>query len=125
MLESARMPFTILLLAFFREQLPESDQALLAGSVKLGKALMLLPGSLSGSGFDQPILLVEFRTMIVVIALDDGNLFEGEHWHPASNIVVGAATIEVGHEILHGDAAGRKLKSAPAIYNGDFLFHDI
>src|SRR5262249_11716756 len=119
-----RMPFTVLLLAPLLQLLLKPGHALLAATVKRGEALTLLLNSFRRLFPNEPVLLIQCGTMVVIVALDDSDFFRRERRNPAPNLFMGAAPLEIGHQILHGDTASRKLKPPAAIYQSDFS-HDL
>jgi hypothetical protein len=72
---------------------------------------------------DEPIFLVQLALVIPIIPFDHGDFRVCKCGYPADNVVVRTGLLELGDEILHGDAAGRKLQAAAAIDDLNVIVH--
>src|SRR5205085_9570782 len=113
---SARMPFTVFLLATLFEKMLQPGHALLPSPVQLGKPQSLQPNLFLAVLPRLSILFVELFLVLPVILFDERDLLTGEGWNPADDLVVSSPFLEIGNEVQHGDPAGGKLRS-PAIVN--------
>src|SRR5262245_3219001 len=106
MLMSATIPSRGLSVGFGLAQLFQDGQALhpslLSDVLNPGRVL-----SLSGPLPDATIFFVQGFLVFLVIMLDDSDLLMGERGNPAADLVVGRTFLKIGHQVLHGDSAGR------------------
>jgi len=69
------------------------------------------------------IFLQYFTSVLVDVSFDRLYLSFGKRWHDFQNLLVRAAQLEIGHQILHGDATGRELWAAATIDDRDLSIH--
>src|SRR5258708_2299850 len=69
-------------------------------------------------------VLLHHRVVVVADgALHYLDFFLRQHRHDLHDLLVSAIPLKIGHEILHGNAAGRKLRATAAVYNFDDFGH--
>src|SRR5277367_1604890 len=99
------MPLTISLPASAFEKLFQTGQPFLFGSLQVGETQALLANTLLGALPNAAVLFVQLRLMFPVIAFNDGNFLGGKGGYPANDVVMAAPSLEVGNQILDGNAA--------------------
>src|SRR5437773_12395382 len=110
-LMSARMPFTVFLLASFFQKLLQPGHAFLPCPVQRRK-----PQSLQANLFlamlpSPAILFVELFLVFSIVLFEERDLLMGKGGNPADDFVVGGAFLEIGNEVQYGDPARGKLRS--------------
>src|SRR6266478_5798740 len=111
---SARMPFTVFLLATLFEKMLQPGHALLPSPVQLGKPQSLQPNLFLAVLPRLAILFVELFLVLPVILFDERDLVKGEGCTPADDLVVSSTFLEIENEVQNGYPAGERLR-CPAI----------
>jgi len=106
------------------KELSQMGQALLASSLPRWKPKPLCPNLFGAMGSDAAFVLVKLGLMLAIVAVDDPDLLVGQAREPADDLVVGAAFLEVGDEIVDRDPAGGELEPATTIDQCDVFLHD-
>jgi hypothetical protein len=101
-----------------RKLLPQESSSLFNRKVIRGPR----PGRLRGTHavVIRLDLLFGAKDFLIVIAdeiFEQGDLVVAQSGNPAANLLVGCAVSEMGQQILHGDPARRKLRSAAVVHD--------
>src|SRR5262249_2898507 len=89
----------------------------------LWKAHSLQANLFGHVGPNAAVFFVELVLMLVIISLHEGDLFVAQGWHRAHNLLISAASLKIGNQVLHGNPAGRKLQTTTTINEGNLSLH--
>jgi hypothetical protein len=125
MFASAMSPLTVVLPASLLQELCQASQAFVVALFPLGDPKALQPDLLRSVRLDAALVLIKLALVLLIVALDDRDLFVSQARNPADDLVVGAPALKIRDQIMNRDPVPRKLKSSATIEQSDLVLHTI
>src|SRR5260370_26479048 len=97
------MPLIYALLLATAQRFLHPFEPELAGFLWKTKALQ--PDLFGDVGPDLLVFLVQFGLVLAIVTLDDRDFLGPKGGNPTDNLLVRACFLEIGDQVLHGDAA--------------------
>ena len=69
------------------------------------------------------VFFVQLILMLAVVFFHEGDLLAAQGWHPVHDFLVRTTALKIGHQILYGNPARRKLQTTTSIDQGNLFFH--